>query len=84
MKNFKSVWMVIGFYCRCLLKGLARMLFGTATTGLFALAVYGFVMINCESGWTAVCEFVASVATTVVALICMFTMGGGVKKGAKR
>ena len=84
MKDFKSVWKVIKFHCRCLMKGFSRMIFGTATAGLFALAVYGFVIINCEAGWTAVCEFVASVATTVVAVSCMYAMGGGAKKGAKK
>lgn len=71
-------------YAAILAKGFARMLFGTLTAGLFALAAYGFAMITRESGWTVVGEFVVSVSTVIIAVMCMFTMGGGVKKGAKR
>ena len=40
MKDFKSVWKIIRFHSRCLLKGFTRMMFGALTTGLFALAIY--------------------------------------------
>ena len=83
MSNFKSVWKVIRFHGRCLLKGFVRMMFGALTTGLFALAIYGFVMITSEAGWTAVCEFVAAIATSMVALACMYSMGSTRKRGAR-
>lgn len=82
MKDFKSVWKIIRFHCRCLLKGFLRMMYGALTAGLFALAVYGFVMITSESGWIAVSEFVAAIATSVVALACMYAMGSPRKRGA--
>lgn len=79
MKDFKSAARTIGFHGKILAKGFIRMLFGAATAGLFALAIYGFAMITSESGWTAVCEFIAATATVVVALSCMYAQGG-VKK----
>ena len=82
MKDFKSVCKIIRFHCRCLLKGFFRMMFGALTTGLFALAIYGFIMITSESGWLAVSDFVAAIATSVVALVCMYAMGGPRKRGA--
>lgn len=82
MSNFKSVWKIIRFHSRCLLKGFIRMMFGALTSGLFALAIYGFIMITSESGWVAVSEFVAAIATSVVALACMYAMGGSRKRGA--
>ena len=82
MKDFKSVWKIIRLHCRCLLKGFFRMMFGALTTGLFALAIYGFIMITSESGWLAVSDFVAAIATSVVALSCMYAMGGPRKRGA--
>lgn len=83
-KMFKRAARMAGAYAAILVKGFARMLFGTLTAGLFALAAYGFAMITNESGWTVVGEFVVSTATVVLAIVCMFTMGGGVKKGAKK
>lgn len=83
MGNFNSVCKVISSIGSCLLKGFFRMMFGAMTAGLFALAVYGFVMITSEAGWTAVCEFVAAIATSVVALACMYSMGCPRKRGAR-
>lgn len=83
MKDFKSVWKIIRFHCRCLLKGFLRMMFGALTAGLFALAIYGFVMITSEAGWTAVCEFVAASATAGVGLMCMYAQGAGRKRGSR-
>ena len=82
MKDFKSVWKIIRFHSRCLLKGFTRMMFGALTTGLFALAIYGFILITSESGWIAVSEFIAAIATSGVALTCMYAMGSPRKRGA--
>ena len=82
MGNFNSVCKVISSIGSCLLKGFFRMMFGALTTGLFALAIYGFIMITSESGWLAVSDFVAAIATSVVALSCMYAMGGPRKRGA--
>lgn len=83
MKEIKSVVKAIAVHGKILWKGFIRMVFGTLTAGLFALATYGFVLITSEEGWTAVCEFIAASATMIVALSCMYSMGG-TKKGAKR
>ena len=69
---------------KILLRGFIRMMYGTMTASLFAMAIWGLVMITTETGWTAVMEFGASVCTAVVATTGMYAMGGGVKKGAKR
>ena len=84
MIGFKSAARAIGIHGKVLWKGFIRMMFGALTAGLFALAIYGFVMVSTEGGWNAVCEFIAATATTVVALNCMYAQGTGKKKGAKR
>lgn len=69
---------------KILLKGFLRMMYGALTAGLFAMAIGGFIMITSVSGWVAVTEFIASVCTATVAVTCMYAIGGGVKKEAKR
>lgn len=80
MRDFKRVAKTIGLHGKILWKGFIRMLFGAATAGLIGLAVYGFTMIPSEGGWTAVCEFIASTATVVVALSCVYAQGGAKKR----
>lgn len=82
--NWKNVLCVIGRHCRIFGRGLVRTCYGAATAGLVGIAVYGFLVIGGESGWVAVCDFIATIATATVALTCMYAMGAGVKKGAKR
>lgn len=82
MKGFKSVAKFVSRHGKILLKGFLRMVYGALTAGLFALAIYGFAIITTESGWTAVCEFIAATATAVVALSCMYSQGGSRKRGA--
>lgn len=84
MKDFKSMAGAIGHHGKILAKGFARMVYGAATAGLIAMAVYGIVMIPTEGGWAAVCDFIVSTATMVVALSCMYAQGAGKKKGAKK
>ena len=84
MNKIKRVVKLIRFHGKILLKGFLRMMYGAGTAGLFAMAIYGLVMIPTESGWTAICDFVASAATISVAMTCMYAQGAGVKKGAKR
>ena len=84
MKDFKSAANTIWHHTKVLLKGLKRTVFGAATAGLIGLAVYGFYMIPTEDGYVAVCDFIASIATMFVAMTCMYAMGAGMKKGAKR
>ena len=82
--ELKSVWNTICHHGKILWKGFLRMVYGALTAGLFALSAYGFIMIKGESGWTAVCEFIASAATAIVALAAMYSQGGCRKRGARR
>ena len=80
MKEIKSVAKAIAVHGKILWKGFIRMLFGAATAGLIGLAAYGFIMIPSEGGWTAVCEFIGATATVVVAVSCVYAMGGAKKR----
>ena len=84
MKDFKSVAKAIGHHTRILFKGFTRVLYGTAVAGTFAMAAYGFVSVPSEGGYIAVCDFIVAIATTCVALCCMYALGGSKKKGDKR
>lgn len=74
----------VKFHARILWRGFCRTVYGAAVAGLIAMAIYGFVSVTTETGWTAVCDFIASCATLVVALLNMYLMGGRKKGGAKR
>jgi hypothetical protein len=80
MKDIKATAMAISSHCKIALKGLARMIFGTGTTGILALAIYGFITVSDESGWSAVCDFVAASALLFMGLICMYVQGGSGRK----
>ena len=74
-RNFKEVMQLIGFHGLVLLMGFVKVLYGATVAGLVAMAVYGFAMIPSEGGYTAVCEFIAAIATLAVALACMYAFG---------
>lgn len=80
-RKFMEAIYLVGLHGKILLKGFLRMMYGAMTAGLFVLAGYGFTAISSENGWTAVCEFVAAIATAVVGLACMYVQGGKCKKG---
>ena len=84
MKDLRNVCNTIGHHGKIAWKGLVRMLCGAATAGLIAISVYGFFVIPTEGGWAAVCDFIVSIATLVVALSCMYAMGGSMKRGGYR
>ena len=79
--QIKKAWKAFKFHTKIAWRGFYRTLYGAAVAGLIALAVYGFASVTTETGWTAVCDFIASCATLIVALANMFLMGGR-KKGA--
>lgn len=79
-KNFKNAIGCIIRHGKILWRGFVRMLYGAATAGLIALAVYGFIMIPMEGGYIAVCEFLGSTATVCVAMTSMYSLGCGKKK----
>ena len=84
MNKFESVANAVWFHTKILFKGLKRVLFGAATAGLITFAGYGFYAIPSEGGWAAVSDFVTAIATMLVAILCVYTMGAGYKRGAKR
>ena len=81
--QIKMAFAKVKFHAKIAWRGFYRTLYGAAVAGLIALAVYGFVYVTTETGWTAVCDFIASCATLVVALLNMYLMGGRKKGGAK-
>ena len=80
--QIKKAWKAVKFHTKIAWRGFYRTLYGAAVAGLIALATYGFVSVTTETGWTAVCDFIASCATLIVALSNMYWMGYS-KKGAK-
>ena len=64
-------------------RGLGRTLYGTAVAGLILIAVYGFVVIQTEEGYAAVFDFIASIATLIIALGNMYLLGSK-KRGGKK
>ena len=80
--QIKKALQAFKFHAKIALRGFCRTLYGAAVAGLIAFAIYGFVSVTTETGWTAVCDFIASCATLVVALLNMYVMGCK-KKGAK-
>ena len=80
--QIKKAWKAVKFHAKIAWRGFYRTLYGAAVAGLLAMAVYGFVSVTTETGWTAVCDFIASCATLVIALGGMYLIGCR-KKGAK-
>ena len=80
--QIKKAWKAVKLHTKIAWRGFYRTLYGTAVAGLIAMSICGFVSVTSETGWTAVCDFIASCATLVVALSNMYFMGG-YKKGAK-
>ena len=79
--QIKKAWRVGKHHAKIAFRGFYRTLYGVAIAGLAALAIYGFVSVAHETGWTAVCDFVASCAALVVALSNMYWMGCNRKEG---
>ena len=80
--QIKKAWKAVKFHAKIAWRGFCRTLYGSSVAGLIAMAVYGFASVANETGWTAVCDFVASCATLVVALSSMY-LSGGRKRCAK-
>lgn len=80
--QIKKAWKAFKLHAKIAWRGFCRTLYGAAVAGLIAMAVYGFVSVTNETGWTAVCDFIASCATLTVAAANMYVMGGR-KKGSR-
>ena len=80
--QIKKAWKAVRFHAKIAWRGFFRTVYGALVAGLIALAIYGFVSVTTETGWTAVCDFIAACATLFVAMLNMYVMGCK-KKGAK-
>ena len=78
--DIKSVFKAIKHHGKILFKGFTRMMYGALTAGLFAIAIYGFIMIPSEGGYIAVSDFVLATATMIVGFNSMYHQGGGYKR----
>ena len=65
---------------KILARGFVKTLWGAATAGLFAMAVYCLTMIPSEGGYVAVADFVGAMATLAVAFSGMYAQGMSRKK----
>jgi TM2 domain-containing membrane protein YozV len=83
MMNFEKFMKLAKFHLGIVLRGLARTIYGAFITGLIAFAIYGFVLIKTEGGYAAVFDFIASVATLIVALANAYFLGSKRKGGKK-
>lgn len=81
--DFKKALKKAQFHGGVLLRGFVRTLFGALNACLIAAAVYGFVMIKQEGGYTAVFEFIGACALLMIALANAYLLGCK-KRGAKR
>lgn len=81
MRDFKKVARFAAYHSMIILRGFAKMLYGTVTAGMIGLAVYGFTAIPSEGGYVAVCDFIGAVTLTVIALCCMYWFGSRKRTG---
>jgi hypothetical protein len=80
--QIEKAWKAFKFHAKIAWRGFYRTIYGTFVAGLVAMAIYGFASVTTETGWAAVCDFIASCATLIIAMSNMYLMGGR-KKGAK-
>ena len=81
--NFKNGLNAMKHHGKILLRGLGRTIYGAFITGLVGVAIYGFVLIQSETGYAAVFDFVASIAVLVIAF-CNAYLLGSKRKGGKK
>lgn len=82
MNKSSNVLEQIKFHSGILLKGLIRTIYGALIAGLIGISIYGFIVIEGETGYLAVFDFIAACATMTVAVCNLYLMGG--KKRGKR
>lgn len=82
MNKSSNVLEQIKFHSGILLKGLIRTIYGALIAGLIGISIYGFIVIEGETGYLAVFNFIAACATMTVAVCNLYLMGG--KKHGKR
>lgn len=65
------------YQAKVILRGLIRMVWGTATAVVLGLAVYGFGAIPKEGGYVAVADFIMAVCCLVLAFVSLYVQGVG-------
>lgn len=74
-------WQTVRYHSVVMMRGMAKMLYGTVASGFLGLAVYGFLAVSRESGWTAVCDFIAASLIMIMALTGVYVFGCRGKRG---
>lgn len=80
--NFRLIYEEVKFHWNIIVRGIGRMLYGAIIAILLGVSIYGFAVTKDESGYIAVCDFIASVCTLVLAFCNVYAMGR--KKWAKK
>ena len=73
--RIKIAFAKVIFHARVLWRGFCRTVYGSLIALLIAMAIYGFISVTTETGWTAVGDFIAACATMAVALANMYFIG---------
>ena len=82
MNEIKKAAATAAYHGMILLRGAAKMLYGTSMAALIALTVDGFTTIPSEGGYTAVGDFIFAVSLATIALCGLYLFGG--KKRGRR
>ena len=80
MWSARAVAYQIVYHVKVLVRGLSKVLYGTAVAGLLGISAYGFTAIPTEGGYVAVCDFIASMATLIIALNGVYAFGARKKR----
>ena len=80
MWSAREVAYQIGYHVKVLARGFCKVLYGAAVAGLLGLSAYGFTAIPTEGGYVAVCDFIASMATLIIALNGVYAFGARKKR----
>lgn len=81
--EFFKFWQQVKFHGAILLRGFCRVLFGTLTAGLVALAVFGFCCVSLDAGYSAVIDFGIAIGSAWLAIYNMYCIGLK-KRGARK
>lgn len=84
MKNFNIAIRCAWFHGKVLGRGVVKALCGAGAAGLVWLGVHGYAAVPTEGGYVAVCDFIASTAMVILAVLAMYLMGGRCRKAGKK
>lgn len=84
MKNFNIAIRCAWFHGKVLGRGVVKALCGAGAAGLVWMGVHGYAAVPTEGGYVAVCDFIASTAMVILAVLAMYLMGGRCRKAGKK